>query len=100
LQLYAVSQIADYVAQIGEPDSESLAGKTQYDQYCSACHGLDGSGNVALGAPRLSDNIWLYGGELDTVRTTIAHGRNGAMPAFDQRLDDAQIKLLVAKLAR
>ena len=53
-----------------------------------------------LGAPRLSDDIWLYGGDLETIKQTIANGRFGVMPAFDQRLDDIQIKLLVALLVR
>ncbi|MBL4571649.1 MAG: cytochrome C oxidase Cbb3, partial [Gammaproteobacteria bacterium] len=57
-------------------------------------------GNPLLGAPNLADNIWLYGGDLDTITASIATGRAGVMPAFGKRLDDAQIKLLVAMLAR
>lgn len=95
-----VTQISGYVLQLGESGAQSHPGKAAYDQNCVACHGADGSGNVLLGAPNLADDIWLYGGDRDTVIASIADGRSGIMPAFEQRLDDAQIKLLVAMLAR
>ena len=77
------------------------AGRTVYEQSCAACHGVDGVGNPLLGAPNLADNTWLYGGDLDSLTTTLNEGRQGQMPAFDsQRLDAAQLKLLIAKLAR
>lgn len=95
-----VDQVAEYVQIIGEPSSESHPGKAAYEQNCIACHGLDGAGNALLGAPRLSDDIWLYGGDLETLKTTLREGRIGIMPAFDSRLDDFQVKLLVALLAR
>ncbi len=95
-----VAQVADYVAQFGEPGTDSHPGKAVYTQNCAACHGIDGAGNPLLGAPDLADNIWLYGGDLETIRASIASGRNGVMPSFAGRLDDAQIKLLVAMLAR
>jgi cytochrome c oxidase cbb3-type subunit 3 len=76
------------------------AGKAMYEQNCAACHGVDGAGNEMLGASRLSDDIWLYGGDFDTIRETLLYGRTGQMPAFDERLDDFQIRLLVALLAR
>ena len=67
--------------------------------------GDDGVEQVAeyvqiIGEPRINDDIWLYGGDLDTLKTTLRQGRFGIMPAFDARLDDFQIKLLVALLAR
>ena len=95
-----VGPVADYVMQLGNDGIESHAGKAAYDQNCSACHGVDGSGNILLGAPNLADDIWLYGGELEEIQASIASGRKGVMPAFGKRLDDAQVKLLVAMLAR
>lgn len=95
----AVDQVADYVANFSDSD-DSHPGKAVFQQSCAACHGLDGVGNPLLGAPNLADNIWLYGGDLETVRASISAGRNGVMPSFEKRLDDAQIKLLVAMLAR
>ncbi len=95
-----IDQVSDYVAQFGAPGTDSHPGKAVYQQNCAACHGLDGAGNPLLGAPNLADNIWLYGGDIETIKASIASGRNGVMPAFASRLDDTQIKLLVAMLAR
>ncbi len=92
--------VAEYVSLMSEGVDESHAGKASYDQNCVACHGANGEGNQLLGAPRLDDDIWLYGGDLDSIRETLANGRFGVMPGFGKRLDDFQIKLLVALLAR
>lgn len=95
-----VGQVAQYVQVLGEDGHENHPGKAAYEQNCAACHGVDGAGNQALGAPRLSDDIWLYGGDLTSIQTTLRNGRFGIMPAFADRLDDVQIQLLVALLAR
>lgn len=71
-------------------------GKGYFATLCVACHGVDGSGNQALGAPRLNDNIWLYGSDPETITTTIAAGRNGNMPAFKDPLSDDRRRLLAA----
>jgi len=63
---------------------------------CYACHGADAKGNQTLGAPNLTDAIWFYGGEKETVLTTIRDGRGGEMPAWDERLNDNEIKILTA----
>ncbi len=63
---------------------------------CYGCHGKDATGNPALGAPDLTDAIWLYGGDKQTVIATIAQGRRGQMPAWKDRLTDSQIKILTA----
>ena len=96
----AIEQVAEYVLQMHEGSDNSHPGQTTYTTYCVACHGADGSGNIMLGAPALNDNIWLYGNELNDVLESITNGRQGMMPAFDQRLDDAQIRLVVAWLTR
>ncbi|MEQ8407828.1 MAG: cytochrome-c oxidase, cbb3-type subunit III [Gammaproteobacteria bacterium] len=95
-----IDRVAEYVQVLGSDAAAGHEGATQYQQTCAACHGADGSGNVALGAPRLDDDIWLYGGDLATIRETLQNGRYGVMPAFGERLDDFQIKLLIALLAR
>lgn len=92
--------VAEYVSLMSEGVDESHAGKAIYDQNCVACHGTNGEGNQLLGAPRLDDDIWLYGGDLVSIRESLANGRFGVMPGFNGRLDDAQIKLLVALLVR
>jgi cytochrome c oxidase cbb3-type subunit III len=71
-------------------------GKQKFAQICSACHGVDGKGNQLLGAPNLTDNIWLFGGSVDAVRETISNGRESRMPAQFERLGATRIKLLAA----
>lgn len=63
---------------------------------CIACHGADGKGNQALGAPNLTDNTWLYGSSADTIKETIANGRNGKMPAHAEFLGEDKVHLLAA----
>jgi cytochrome c oxidase cbb3-type subunit 3 len=96
-----VAEVADYVLALaaGRNRAPELAqSKIRYDQFCSACHGVDGEGNALLGAAALNDDIWLYGGTRDAVRESIANGRSGVMPAFGTRLDAMQIRLLTAWL--
>lgn len=75
---------------------DAAAGKAQYDTLCIACHGAAGTGNPALGAPNLTDRIWLHGGSADAIRRTIASGRNGVMPAHGERFGDTRVKLAAA----
>ena len=63
---------------------------------CAACHGPDGKGNPALGAPNLTDHIWLHGGTLEDIEHSIGGGRQGAMPAWSTRLTNDQIRVLAA----
>ncbi len=72
------------------------AGKQKFAELCSACHGPEGKGNPAMGAPNLTDNIWLHGGSLAAVRETIEKGRTGTMPAHSARLGETRVKLLAA----
>ncbi|HEY1283766.1 MAG TPA: cytochrome-c oxidase, cbb3-type subunit III [Steroidobacteraceae bacterium] len=75
---------------------DAAAGKQKYTELCVACHGPDGKGNPALGAPNLTDHVWLHGGALETIRQTIAQGRQGQMPAHLERLGETRTKLLAA----
>jgi cytochrome c oxidase cbb3-type subunit 3 len=95
-----VAKVADYVLALanGNAPADSEAA-TSYRTYCTACHGLDGSGVAALGAPALNDKVWLYGGSAAAVRESIALGRTGVMPPFGERLDTTEVKLLTAWLA-
>jgi len=74
----------------------AAAGKEKFQQVCAACHGADGKGNQALGAPNLTDNIWLYGGSQAAIMKTISEGRNGRMPAHGEFLGEAKVHLLAA----
>jgi cytochrome c oxidase cbb3-type subunit 3 len=93
-----VADVSSYVMALSDGAPADHPGKTQYDQLCSVCHGPVGEGNSALGASDLTDAIWLYGGSVAAVTESIANGRSGVMPAFGERLDDTQIKLLIALL--
>ncbi len=98
-----VTEVAHYVRSLHDPESEAHdveKGRTSYNQFCIACHGPGGEGNVALGAPTLLDDEWLYGSSTADVEQTIAYGRYGQMPAFGNRLDDTQIRMLLAWLTR
>ena len=72
------------------------AGRERFTTMCSACHGIDGKGNQAIGAPNLTDNIWLHGGSVDAIRETITKGRSNAMPAHLERLGETKVRLLAA----
>jgi cytochrome c oxidase cbb3-type subunit 3 len=63
---------------------------------CVACHGVEGKGNPMLGAPNLSDKVWLYGGSAETVMETIRKGRTNTMPAFGEFLGEAKVHVLAA----
>ena len=95
-----VVQMADYVKRLGNGDISAHPADAQYKMFCVACHGIDGSGNAALGAPDLTDDIWLYGDSEAALQQTIALGRSGQMPAFGERLDDTQVRLLVMLLTQ
>ena len=70
------------------------AGAKIFVATCAPCHGPEGRGNPALGAPDLSDQLWLYGGDKATIASTIRGGRAGVMPAWGSRLDPETIKEL------
>ncbi|NOI65450.1 cytochrome-c oxidase, cbb3-type subunit III [Vibrio sp. 99-8-1] len=72
---------------------EAAAGKTRF-VVCTACHGTDGKGNPAVGAPDLTDNIWLFGDTRADVTATVANGRQGVMPAWKDILGEEKVQLV------
>lgn len=78
------------------PAGNLANGKAEFAAICSACHGADGRGNQQLGAPNLTDHIWLNGGSIVTVRESIANGRHAEMPAHLERLGQTRVNLLAA----
>ncbi len=78
----------------------AASGKTLFETNCAACHGVDGKGNPLVGAPNLTDGIWLYGGDATTITETVTNGRNGQMPAFGERLGAQRVQLLAAYATR
>lgn len=92
-----LENVSTYVLNLsaGNADPTSEGGKT-FATMCAACHGLDGKGNIALGAPNLTDDIWLYGGSKDQILQTLANGRSGKMPAHKDLLSPEKIHILTA----
>ena len=78
------------------PAGDLASGKAKFATICAACHGPDGHGNQLLGAPNLTDHVWLNGGSVAAVRETIASGRHAEMPAHLQRLGETRVNLLAA----
>lgn len=94
-----VVDVANYVMSLSGRTvnaDAAAAGKVKFQQICAACHGPDGKGNKAIGAPNLTDNIWLYGGSQAAIIKTITNGRNGHMPAHGEFLGEAKVHLLAA----
>ena len=94
-----IEETTAYVMSLSGRDvDESLlpAGEKHFQTYCAACHQADGTGNPALGAPNLTNGIWLYGGSAEQIAHTLRVGRNGKMPAFDNTLSEDKIHILTA----
>ena len=94
-----VRNVVAYVQQLSgqKADPEMAdAGKAHFQTICMACHGMDGKGNQALGAPNLTDDIWLYGGNPADIEYTLINGRMGNMPAFEGLLNEDKRRILAA----
>ncbi len=77
-------------------DPVSGPGGALFEQNCTSCHGMDGRGDRSMGAPNLTDAIWLYGGSTDRLTRTITRGPYGVMPAWNARLSEAEIRAVAA----
>jgi len=94
-----INETTAYVLSLnGREADEALvaAGEKHFATYCAACHGADGTGNLALGAPNLTNGIWLYGGTTEQIAHSLRAGRNGAMPAFEETLSEDKIHIITA----
>jgi len=93
-----ISQVADYVRSLSglptEKGANLAAGAKIFADNCAACHGDKGQGMQELGAPNLSDKIWLFGSDKATIVEGLVNGRGGVMPTWHGRLDDTTIKAL------
>jgi len=97
-----VKEVVSYVLSLSGRkvnDMEAAAGQQRF-AMCAACHGPDGKGNPAMGAPNLTDNTWLYGGSRLAVEQTVTNGRTGMMPAWSERLGEDKVHLLAAYVYR
>jgi len=94
-----VKDVTHYVLSLSGRAHDSIRaarGKDRYAQICVACHGAQAKGNPAIGAPNLTDNVWLHGGSEEAIMQTIGKGRVDQMPAHKDILSPAKIHLLTA----
>jgi cytochrome c oxidase cbb3-type subunit 3 len=94
-----VEEVANYVYQLSGRKADAAkatAGAEKFATFCAACHGPDAKGMTALGAPNLTDSYWIYGGSLETIKETVANGRQNQMPAWADTLGEQKVKLLAA----
>ncbi|NBS02097.1 MAG: cytochrome C oxidase Cbb3, partial [Rhizobiales bacterium] len=93
-----IATVADYVLSLSglpvDKAADLAAGTALYAANCAACHGDTGKGNQEMGAPNLSDKVWLYGSDKAAVMERITIGGGGVMPAWSNRLDAATMKSL------
>lgn len=97
----AVSYVAAYVRTLSHPESiannyMAAQGRAMYDSLCVACHGQEGKGNAAMGAPDLTDTYWMYGDSQRAIETSIAKGRQGIMPPHRELLGETRARLVAA----
>jgi len=93
-----VKNVAHYVLSLSGSPNDSLRaqlGKSKFTA-CAACHGMDGKGNAALGAPNLADDVWLHGWGLDAIVAIVNKGKVSDMPAQGGKLTEAQIHVLAS----
>ena len=99
LESAQVSDVANYVRSLSGLAADQIKvgrGAEVYKANCAACHGAEGKGMAAMGAPNLTDKVWLYGGSEATIIETVLKGRNGMMPAHETILTPEKIHLLTA----
>lgn len=93
-----VLNVANYVLSLSNTPhdgAKAVLGKAKFTA-CAACHGEDGKGNQAMGAPNLTDKIWLYGGNISSIVEGINKGRKNQMPAYKGVIDEDKLHLLAA----
>ncbi len=93
-----IENVAHYVLSLSNSAHDPIKAAFGKEKFgaCAACHGAEGTGNQALGAPNLTDKVWLYGGSVSTIMETIRNGRNNQMPAFEEFLGEGKVHLLAA----
>jgi cytochrome c oxidase cbb3-type subunit III len=93
-----VKNLAQYVLSLSGSPHDAVQATLGKDKFgaCAACHGADGKGNVAMGAPNLTDNVWLHGWGADAIIKIVNEGKNNVMPAQKDKLNEAQIHVLAS----
>jgi len=97
LEREEIEAVSNYVLSLSGQNTDAAVteqGRTLFEEQCAACHGEQGEGIQELGAPNLSDQIWLYGGTPTAVTAQIGYPQQGVMPPWIDRLDEETIKIL------
>lgn len=92
-----IADVTQYVLSLSgrsKDPASAKGGAPLFAENCASCHGPNGEGNPEVGAPKLSDAVWLYGDAPETIARQIAAARHGVMPAWEGRLDPATVKML------
>ena len=95
----AIEDVVSYVRFVSRQEAASGSarrGGQVFADNCAVCHGNDAKGSRELGAPNLTDPIWLYGGDREALTATVTNSRQGVMPAWQHRLDPVTVKMLAA----
>jgi cytochrome c oxidase cbb3-type subunit 3 len=93
-----VQSLSDPASIEGDATAAIEAGATIFAENCASCHGDDGAGMEGLGAPNLTDDAWIYGGDRESIFASVWRGRQGQMPAWEGRLSPVERKILTAYL--
>jgi len=100
-----IDNVVAYVRTLSDPAAGKdvapeviAAGKAIFDANCTSCHGNDGKGSTQVGAPDLTDQNWIYGGDADSITATVWGGRQGHMPTWEGRLSPVERKILTLYL--
>ncbi|OHD00532.1 MAG: cytochrome-c oxidase, cbb3-type subunit III [Sphingopyxis sp. RIFCSPHIGHO2_01_FULL_65_24] len=94
-----IADVVSFVRTISHQEKRSASsarGAVLFEANCAVCHGPTGNGGREVGAPKLNDAIWLYGGDRASITATVTQPRNGVMPRWNSRLDPGTIKMLAA----
>lgn len=94
-----IAAVVNHVLAISGSDHDAAlaaAGAVVFEDNCASCHLEDGTGDREQGAPNLTDAIWLFGGDAESVSHTVTFARNAVMPAWGERLGDAQVNAVAA----
>jgi cytochrome c oxidase cbb3-type subunit 3 len=100
--ILTAAQVQDVVSHVlvisgqEKGSASSQRGSVIFAENCAVCHGAAGEGSRAVGAPKLTDAIWLYAGDRQTLTETVTNARYGVMPAWGARLDPVTVKMLAA----
>jgi cytochrome c oxidase cbb3-type subunit 3 len=97
-----IENVVAFVRSLSQPASvpadKAAAGKTVFAANCAACHGDDAKGKTDVGAPDLTDAVWIYGGDAQSITATVFGGRQGHMPTWEERLSLVDRKILTLYL--